>query len=602
MKLTGQNVPPALLAEYKKLVATKPVNLAGVSQARTTKRAHAPAPTRPTRKEFRDYEKAVDFLIAYITQRDGNPPAAGFRAEQINNLKQGIFDTTYWAQCTVDTTDIFTSAPTSGAWVGARAYAYPDPANLPSIPTYGAGTASSGALDYIGATIAGTFKDLSLKWRRVVFSLANSFTSASDEPLFLKLTGSVAATANVRASRAMLSAIIKRWICLPGSTRLATTEAPTTTPIQAFWRYRTPRGASPYYAYTNPLQLVYTMRSSARYSVAMGGGNKYEETPGDLAKCVVLVAPMPMMGKRFNNNTSVAVTLTAALELWQIKKAAGYRGWLRNGFMLLPSGVLTAFSPSLSQPALFTDSTHGIKGSFYLGEQVWVLLNDSFVQTPFAAPWETGANLGRLYSTVAMEISTGGFSIFIMFNDDGITNRFVIDTAGALVSQTDEITTPSIMGIVYPWDDYCYWCAVNSRYVQTAVNRGVGAEVMLMDIDGVETSAFDYSTLYAVALPHVCASATGAAVIVRTLTFPTSDWAVYEQTDAGVTLIGGFTNALATDFRIAYHAGNYYCFGNVSTEEYYVMDGAGVVTRMARDTRVNMFIKYNFQDNWVGAA
>ena len=320
MKIVSQNIPNKLLAAYKKLIANKRVNSDGVIVARTTKKTRLPAKKRATRRTLRDYEQAVDYLIAYITKKDGHAPAASFRAAQIKNLKSGIFETEYWSQCAIDSELILINMPTKAAWGGGRAYAYPDPANLPSVPTYGEGTGSSGSLDYTGATVAGTFGDLSLKWKRYIFSLANTFTQTDDEPLFLKLTGSVTATANVRASHAMLSVIIKRWLVLPGSARLTTNEAPVNEPIQALWRYRMPGSGSPYYAYTHNLRLVYTMRSLAKNSKAQGGNYKYEETPGTLTKCVMLVAPMPMMGKRFNNNTGVTTTLTATPELWQILK------------------------------------------------------------------------------------------------------------------------------------------------------------------------------------------------------------------------------------------------------------------------------------------
>jgi len=309
MKITDQTIPPELAALYTKLISRKPT-LAGTEfVARTKPAALKKAPTRPKRKQLRDIEAAVDFLIEYITTSTGTAPAAGFRAAQIASIKAGTFDTTYWTQCAQASSTTLQNAPTSGAFVGIRNYAYPDALNQPSTPTYGAGTAATGDPSYTGSTTSSVFRDTNLRWLRVIFTLANSFTRGQPEPLFLKLTGTITASANARPSRAMISAIIKRWIVAAGSTRLTTTEAPVIKPISALWRYKTPSGVAPYFALTKPLQLLYAARSL-----------DYEEAAGTLTNAIVLVAPMPMLGKRYNNNTNVSSTITATLECWQIKK------------------------------------------------------------------------------------------------------------------------------------------------------------------------------------------------------------------------------------------------------------------------------------------
>ena len=311
MKIDSQAIPPELAEAYAKLISRKPTGAGQIFSARTKPRALKKAPVRKPRGLQHSIEEAVDFLITYLTKKDGHPPALGFRAAQIAALKRGTFDPNYWVECAEASSTILENTPTSGAFVGIRNYAYPDPANQPSAPTYGVGVPATGDPAYTGWTTGGVFRDTGLRWVRKVFTLANSFTRGQAEPLFLKLEGNITANADMRPSRAMISAIIKRWIVSDGSARLTTTEAPVIKPISALWRYRTPHGVAPYFALTKPLKLLHAARSL-----------DYEEQSGTLTSAVVLVAPMPMMGKRYNNNTSVTSTIAATVELWQISKSA----------------------------------------------------------------------------------------------------------------------------------------------------------------------------------------------------------------------------------------------------------------------------------------
>jgi probable HAF family extracellular repeat protein len=310
VKLFGQTVPPELQALYKALIAKIRTTPSGVVLTRTTKKARAPAPTRRKRQQLIDYEQAVDYLIAYLTKRDGVAPPPEFRATQISYLKWGYFESAYWVQCQELTKNALSNAPVSVPYAGPRAYAYPDPANVPSVPNYGNGSASSAPLTYNGATIAGMFVDLSLKWYRYTFRLEHRFKSSEEEPLFIRIDGSITASGDKRCGRAMLSAIWKAWAVPYGDARLTTTEPPTTTPRQAYYRYRRPTGTPPYYHFVNPLRLVYSARV-----------RKYEDQSTWLKRFVLLIAPMPMMGKRYNNNTAIQTTLTVTnIRLYQIKK------------------------------------------------------------------------------------------------------------------------------------------------------------------------------------------------------------------------------------------------------------------------------------------
>lgn len=309
MKITNQSIPPELAAAYAELVCTKATGAGDTFTTRTKKAVHKPARKRPKSRTLMEYEKAVDFLIAFLKEKTGNDPAPTFRNEQIKKLKKGVFDDAYWISCTIESEQVLLTEPTFSPWVGPRNYAYPDPSNQPTVPLYLDGNNSSGALDYVGYTAGTEFRDVSLKWRRTVFELANPFLTEAEEPVFLTMVGTITASADYRPSRAMISAVIQRFFVVDGSATLSTMTPPLTEPISAIYRYRTPHGIAPYFNYTNPLRLIYSARS-----------RKYEEITGTLKHCVVLAAPMPMMGKRYNNNTTVTTSLSPLLALWQIKK------------------------------------------------------------------------------------------------------------------------------------------------------------------------------------------------------------------------------------------------------------------------------------------
>jgi len=309
MKITDQTIPPELAALYAKLISRKPT-LAGTSfAARTKPRALKKAPKRKKRKSLRDYEAAVEMILDNIMDIHNSPSLDTLRVTLLAELKRGNFNLLYWVQCEKTGSIFLKNFPTSAPWTGTRNYAYPDPTNMPSIPTYGAGTTVTSYPLYRGYTVDNTFKDYALRWRRSIFKLSNPCLKGDTEPVYLSLVGNIYVEADVRPSRAMLSAIIKHWLVKNTSDRLTTVEAPTSKPISALWRYKTPRGEAPYFNLVHPLRTIYNMRAKT-----------HEESAGGLKHCVILTAPMPMMGKRFNNNTYVTTALDAEPQLFQIKK------------------------------------------------------------------------------------------------------------------------------------------------------------------------------------------------------------------------------------------------------------------------------------------
>jgi len=433
VKVTDQSIPPELQAAYSALLSAKPA-LAGSSFIVKTKpNATASLIIKPKRQSIKDFENAVDFLIEYLTAKDHVAPPKAFRNDQLQKLKQGIFDPLYWVKCPVESEVIYSNNPTSAAWTLPRAYAYPDAAKQPSVPTYGAGTVSSGNPAYSGQLTGDTFFDVLLKWKRSIFALKNSFSHDSKEPLFLKMTGSLTASADLRPSRAMVSAIIKRWIVQAGSSRLTTTEAPTIKPLQVYYRYRTPRGDAPYFNYVYSTEIIKSIRAA-----------KFYEETGTLSKCVVLTAPMPMMGKRFNNNSQVNTTLNNTVELWQIKKSKP--GFVFPSTILSLDGSTSTTSLANTENLIFADENHGLTYQYIAesGLPQLYLISGSMTLTAITAPWGTPEHWKNYIYYVRMWAFNGKF--FIALIDDTLTYQqyYTLDLSGNVIAHSDSSTMPNI--------------------------------------------------------------------------------------------------------------------------------------------------------------
>lgn len=322
MKINTQTIPPELAAAYAKLVSRKPTLSGPAFIARTKAAAHKPMRKKGKSGHIISIEKAVDFLVAYITSVNKKAPPTGFRAQQIYNLRHGIFEPHYWKKCIVSSDVVLENVPTNFDYTGPRNYAYPDPSNLPSIAIYGAGTLATGDASYVGATQTGRFNDLLLKWRRIIFELNNEFIYASEEPIFVVIEGTITASADQRPSRAMLSTITKSWLLTDAHASLHDTEPPVVKARSHIYRYITPRGVSPYFYKVQPIRLIHSIRSK-----------KGDDKTGVMTSAKLLLSPMPMHGYKFNNNTAVQSSITATADMLQVNKCSEENGalYFRNG-------------------------------------------------------------------------------------------------------------------------------------------------------------------------------------------------------------------------------------------------------------------------------
>lgn len=549
MKINTQTIPSELAAAYAKLISRKPTAAGATFTARTKPRATSKAAGRRPRKGLSDIESAVDFLIAYLTKKNGTPPATTFRAAQITALKAGTFDPAYWTKCAEASSTTLENAPTSGAFVGIRNYAYPDPANQPSTPTYGAGVPATGDPAYTGWTTAGTFADTGLRWIRKVFTLKNKFTRNTPEPLFLKLSGNITATANARPSRAMISAIIKRWIVAAGSARLTTTEAPVIKPISAFWRYKTPRGIAPYFALTKPLSLMYSARSP-----------DYEELTGDLTSAVVLVAPMPMMGKRFNNNTSIMSTIAATIELWQIRKTSP-AGFLWNNLLIHEDGITDTITV-ITYPTFMGNPTHGfaMMTDPNTDENSWWLLDGKLTATAWVPDWTLAPEWTLFDYVTAVNYHASGYIVATSATYYGNIGYWIVALDGAsmqfIIYNPLLIQTP----IAFLNQDIYVYLPSASAYVFHDRGASYEVSVKLFDADGFLISERSSAPTAYYFARKIITSLTKIYMLIPEIINAVNFMHVWDLQQSSQTLVVTINLGNSAEYGFSSHASDIYIF------------------------------------------
>lgn len=309
MRLWEQNIPDWMRPMYERLFEFGWNNFKGETHARTKPKVHKPKRLMYKRRILRDYERAIDYLGNYLAEKNGYAMPKSWYLAQLQDMKKGIFSPEYWIAIEGNITGVFHTFPSFGPFTNVRNYAYPDGVNIPSKPVYLDGLPSLGLPTYEGSTKGLIYSDDYLSWQRWEFVLDHKIVYNDDDPVFLKLDGQITAQADKRGSRAMLSVIIQRWFCNETDPQRYTIENPTHRPLSAYWRYRIPKQFPPYFQSSHTLQLLYKMRS-----------NRHEAKGYNSPLMILLLAPMPMMGHRYNNNTHVKTELDVTPTLYQIKK------------------------------------------------------------------------------------------------------------------------------------------------------------------------------------------------------------------------------------------------------------------------------------------
>ena len=298
----------------------------------------------------------------------------------LNELKDGYFNPAHWRACDQIDQIHLKNVPTSGPDPLDRSYAYPDPARVRTLATYGAGEETTGPPRYSGNTLDGHFKDGLLVWSRTTFSLVNKIEPKQIEPTFIEVTGSIRAYANRRGSRPMLSWVSRTYLTGPDSGYLVTTVAPVMKPWSWYYRYKVPNTQAPFY---NAVELKRAIRTMTQH--------KYMEPDTTLEKAVVMLAPRPMFGRGFNNNDSVTTQFNADIKIWQIDLNQPDPG-VDHVHMYTLAGSCS-FPQTLRQNGIFTEAQYTVTCSTNWAFGLTSMANDDgHIPADQKAAWAAAAN------------------------------------------------------------------------------------------------------------------------------------------------------------------------------------------------------------------
>lgn len=307
MKITGQNVPPQLATKYKKLVATNAAGPGDSRMARTRRSVRATKPKTNAQRGIELFRSAAAFVADALIADGWKISRNDFVGQEMRRLMAGDFTPTYWKQCDVVQDVMLESLPTSNPREFIPSYIYPDETNMPTTPTYPDGMPANDIPSYDGATIGDRFEDQRLVWERVTFDIVNDANGRNATPLMLSISGSISINASHRTCKAFRAFVFRGMLCGDASTWLDDTTAPVSGVMSVWPKVRPGDTAPPYY----------TASQDVSHVIRLDALRKWRE-PLTCTRAVVHVAPRALMGKWYNNNTSVSLRFTPTVELWRV--------------------------------------------------------------------------------------------------------------------------------------------------------------------------------------------------------------------------------------------------------------------------------------------
>lgn len=328
MKITNRAVPPELQQLADSLISETKAGQGMGTQARTRRGSRLSPNLKSKTTDYSDITAAVEELII----RQGTPPgSADFNAKvraEIKEIEAGNWNPAYWMACEILSTDYLGNVPASAADPAPPPYGYRDAANMPTLPTYGAGAPDIAPARYTGARSGSLFLDTLLVWQRTIYKLAEPIKQDKKEPAIISYDGTLTVATDKRGSRPMLSIIMRLFLTdqtggALGSTANPTDGVPPSAPatvkgcLSLYWRYILPSTSAPFFNTTRLRRIVRNLAKSATIDAA-----------GDMDRAVIITAPRPMFGRGFNNNNTVNTTLAGSPEIYQINKPVNFNAQL----------------------------------------------------------------------------------------------------------------------------------------------------------------------------------------------------------------------------------------------------------------------------------
>lgn len=308
MKLIGLDKNSPLYQKLLELMEAGHVDISGATIT-CNKKGAVTINVRPMQpKQKRDALAAAEYLAKWRREVFGDVLPSSFVKDNESQIRAGIFNQNYWKPCPQVSDTALINLPGHLPFSGPRNYAYPDDTKVPTIPIYLDGMTTEGGCEHYGEVNAGVYTDKWLRWHRHVFTLLRPVDKKDGQPVFISINGEITGEADIQACRALLSWIYRSWLVPSSSLRISTLEPPVVRPVNNWFKYRVPRGTSPYWKKSVWIKSHRTARSP-----------KYEEVDSGNDTAVVLVSPAPMLGRRFNNNNWIRSTMTYTVELMMVK-------------------------------------------------------------------------------------------------------------------------------------------------------------------------------------------------------------------------------------------------------------------------------------------
>lgn len=342
VRVTDQSIPPALQAIFNALVSPQKAGATGSQKQRTRRKARTPKGRKKVSPQLKQYQRAATALAHRLGYNIETPGYRNFIYAQTQGLILGILDPRYWRQVLQSPAETIRSEPTSAEDFTPKPYAYRDPLNRPTTPTYPNGYITSGPAGYRGETTANLFRDIFWSWRRITYWPDQPGASVDVSPLYVRWIVNVGVAASTRGSRPMISLELKAHKSGTGGTAKESTVPPLTKRTSLYWRFKMPPTTAPFFN-------TYQLRRVARVingSLKRDGVAPYESI-------TMTAANRPMAGHGYNNNTQVDTTFDADPELYEInpcigraaqpiqKKTGGYWGALEY----LTGAVTSSYIP-----------------------------------------------------------------------------------------------------------------------------------------------------------------------------------------------------------------------------------------------------------------
>lgn len=315
MKIYGQDVPPEYADQMIQIITALPSEPGNPAKAHTSKKARRASKKFTSRPQLQGIIEACETLARRLEMQPAAPITREFVHARAREILIGVFNPNYWKEVPRKSTRMLFATAAYQLDTAPPPYAYRTPTNRPSIPIYGQAVASSGEPEYIGLRTDDIFHDGSLKWRRDVYDLIEPIDSPDYEPVFFTLSGTLNIIGDKRGSRPMTSIMVHKQFMRPGTAPASSPDPRITGALSFYWRYGIPKATAPFYNVIYPRNLVARL-----YPIEANLAGGYAQ------QLVLSIFPRPMLGRGYNNNNIVSVTLNETHQVYMIHPCATLRG------------------------------------------------------------------------------------------------------------------------------------------------------------------------------------------------------------------------------------------------------------------------------------